>query len=418
MDQSTIVTVDGAITGFMEAQKLINDTNKEQFVNMQTKMDRLLALLEKPKEVTPPTKKRRVEKEAVQGSSTTTPTPDIDMSLDDDQEEKLLASDEENDDDNLQAHIDDDDEERIDEDAEWNARTKDKVSSSEDIESMTDEQLEAVMGSKYADIGGQAAEKVGDPVKNTVAAVCKRTWGRALLDKDKKEELLKGLDVPSNCKGMIAPKLNLSIGIRLNENATTKDAANQAKQTGIIKSTIPLYYAMGDTDDVMELLDKQNALIKKSPNNLEEVKDMRRKMLSMNVKIKSLMNKQRDRLHKSVMVSNYNYTEISRRRKQDVCNALGDTFKPFASEAPTNKATSGTYLFDEETMKRMHTDLRKLPAKQKTYGASAKNGKYSDKSRRSGFQGQYNKRNQNQSNKNSQGSYRGNKQQWKGNKRN
>ena len=93
--------------------------------------------------------------------------------------------------------------------------------SSRDIDCLSDEQLEALLVSEYRELLGQTEEKLGEPVADWLSKTCKRIWGQAVLNKDKKEELCKGLDVPLNCKELKVPKLNTSIYIRVNENAQT-----------------------------------------------------------------------------------------------------------------------------------------------------------------------------------------------------
>ena len=58
-------------------------------------------------------------------------------------------------------------------------------------------------------------------------------------------------------------------------------------------------------------------------------------------------------LHKSIRVNITMFTEIQRKRKSDVCQSLGKTFKPCAQSDSYQD-----YLFDEKTMKRMNQDVK------------------------------------------------------------
>ena len=96
---------------------------------------------------------------------------------------------------------------------------------------------------------------------------------------------------------------------------------------------------------------------------------------------------------------NYNFTETTRKRKYDVCNALGPQFRPYATADDT-----GEYLFGLETQKMMKSELKKIPAKSKKTDnfTSSKNFHASGKAPRSssGPFRHYNNNNNNSNNNN------------------
>ena len=79
------------------------------------------------------------------------------------------------------------------------------------------------------------------------------------------------------------------------------------------------------------------------------------------------------------MLLNYNFTETTRKRKTDICNALGSAFKPHINES----TVTGENLFDDETMKNMKTELKKINVKPLVKASPAKNGSSFGKSPRS-----------------------------------
>ena len=78
---------------------------------------------------------------------------------------------------------------------------------------------------------------------------------------------------------------------------------------------------------------------------------------------------------KSFRMLNYYCTEATRKRRQDVCDALGSAFKPYGLETtPPDK-----HLFDEDQLKRMKSEIKAIKPKAET----SKNLNGSTKSRRS-----------------------------------
>ena len=59
-------------------------------------------------------------------------------------------------------------------------------------------------------------------------------------------------------------------------------------------------------------------------------------------------------------VLNYHLTDCARKRKYSVCSSLGKTFSTFAA-IKEPKTDTGDFLFNEDTMKKMKSDLKKMP---------------------------------------------------------
>ena len=174
---------------------------------------------------------------------------------------------------------------------------------------------------------------------------------------------------------MKSPKLNREIYIRMAENGQTKDRATQDCQKDMTRATIPLLKSVGEIAKVEDLL-----LAQKEEKG--EVSAADKKALKMVQRVLPI-------IQKSIGILNYSFTETSRKRKYDACNALGRQFKPFASGK-----SSDEFLFDEEAMKKMKTELKAIRPKgaemqKQKYGESSKNYQYSGKSQRGHQQGNY-----------------------------
>ena len=148
-------------------------------------------------------------------------------------------------------------------------------------------------------------------------------------------------------------------------------------------------------------------MLNTAPVDLEDAKRIIKKANDQNKAITNGMGTVAAKLLKSMMVTNYNFTEMTRKRKQDVCYALGTPFKPYANEmTPIDE-----HLFDDDTMKRMKADLKKVDVKIKTTrGSSSKNGYGLGRSLRGGHHHQGNSKNSqnNRRNYNNSGHYNNN----------
>ena len=108
-----------------------------------------------------------------------------------------------------------------------------------------DEELEDRLAKKYQELLDQTEEKIGKPIDQGLAFIIQKTWGRAVLNEEKKKELWKELDVPANCKVLKTPKLNTKIYIRVSENDQSKDRGQQAIQMNLTRAAIPVLTARG-----------------------------------------------------------------------------------------------------------------------------------------------------------------------------
>ena len=102
-------------------------------------------------------------------------------------------------------------------------------------------------------------------------------------------------------------------------------------------------------------------------------------------------------LTNSVLMQNYNFTEMTRKRKFDVCTALGPSFRPYAFAEDT-----GDYLFGAETLKAMKSELKKVNVKVKKdqYSKNLPASGKAPRSHQSGGSGNYNRNNNGNRNSN------------------
>ena len=242
-----------------------------------------------------------------------------------------------------------------------------KEDSPEGVE-VNDKEIEGILRSRYSKIMEHTKEKMGDPLVPMVQKLVNTTWGKLQLAAKTKTALLEKIEIPVNCKDMKAPRLNTEVYIRIYENAANKDKAMMDRQRDISKAAIPVLKAMGELEKVKTIMEK-NLKEKGKENVSDDDKDSYKGLK------KSL-----DELENSVLMLNYNFTETTRRRKFDVCQALGAQFRPYATSDDT-----GEYLFGVETQKLMKSELKKVSVKAKKTD-QAKNSPASGKAHRS-FQG-------------------------------
>ena len=249
-----------------------------------------------------------------------------------------------------------------------------------DMQNMSEDQIEAYLCKEYSDWLSQTEEKVGPPVPKALGVLCERLWGKLLLSQDKKKEMQEGVDIPSNCKAFKAPKLNPTIHIRVQENSKKKDDAAKTRQVNLSRTAIPLLYTLGELDIVKQQLEGESKFLSHEPRNLDEAKKIIEVIKKKNEIALQSTSKAKSKVSKSFQLLNYYCTETTRKRRQDICDALGSAFKPYGLEAvpPTE------FLFTEEAMKKMKKELTTVKPKVE----ASKNGYSSTKSRRSGGQGQ------------------------------
>ena len=217
---------------------------------------------------------------------------------------------------------------------------------SEQQEEKLTKEMESILRSKYKSIMDHTKEKMGDPVVPNIKALVNATWGKLKLAAKTKTDLQEKIPIPSNCAPLKAPKLNTEVYIRVYEQHSQKDEALKKGQRDIAKATIPILRALGDMEKMESVLEKVLRGKKKEDITKEE-KFMYRTMKE-NAK----------QLQSSVLMLNYNFTEITRKRKFDICQALGPAFRPYAFAEDT-----GEFLFGLETQKAMKSELKKVQVK-------------------------------------------------------
>ena len=213
---------------------------------------------------------------------------------------------------------------------------------------------------------------------------------------------------------MKVPRLNEKVYIRIADNSWNKDRAHQERQKGLSRAAIPLLYALGDVEKVQRITSEQFKLTKTEPKSLEEAKKQLADLKRQVVEGHNSLNGLRTTIQKSVRVLGYSFTQMTRKRKSDVCQDLGRSFNVYAHETKTGDE----YLFDEDVMKAMKNELNAIKPKQKkgdmnsynNSGYTPKNGNYPLKSQRGGYQGY--------STKPKQGNYSGNSNNNYGNNNN
>ena len=231
-----------------------------------------------------------------------------------------------------------------------------------------DDEIERNLGSKYQELLDQTEEVLGDPISQDLADVCKKVWGQSVLTAEKKKQLFKGLEVPQNCQVLKAPRLNTKMYIRLNENAQTKDKGAQERQKGLSRAAIPLLQGMGSVDEAQIALHKQYPLFKE-PKTLEEAKKQLKEAKAHAQAAYEATNVIRQKIQKSVSVLAYAFTQTTKKRKQDICWALGKEFSAYAQDTKTGEEE----LFPEEAIKAMKTELNAVKPKGQRDSTASKN---------------------------------------------
>ena len=199
-----------------------------------------------------------------------------------------------------------------------------------------DEEEAAALAEKYKDMLSQAEEKMGPPLKASLAKLCGDTWGKAVLDQDKKKELMKEVEIPKNCTIMKTPKLNTEVYVRLYDSGRDKDKEKMAWQTKLAKATIPLFKSIGKLEEAQRTLTNEWKSRKAAGKSTHATKAER--------EVYNVLEGIYPLLMQSMRILNYGFTETTRERKYDVCNLLGDTFQQFASTSKSSK----DFLFDDD----------------------------------------------------------------------
>ena len=256
--------------------------------------------------------------------------------------------------------------------------------------------LEANSGSEFQDLLETTEEILGDPVDQKLASVIEQTWGKCLLSADRRKELWKGINIPSNCKILKTTDLNTKIQIRIHENAWKKDKAARDRQKGLSRATIPVLYGMGNMSKAKEDMAKCYKISNMEPKTLEDAKRFLAAIKKHTKEAHQLMVDTSTKLQQSVRVLAYDFTATTKKRKLDVCSALGTAFNPYSQDTKTAEE----YLFNEETMKMMKNELnqikpKNIKGKDTTTGSDSKNANYPGKSPRGGQNQGYTKKNYN-----------------------
>ena len=261
------------------------------------------------------------------------------------------------------------------------------------LDEMGEEITEEDVAEEYQTMLSATEEELGDPISAALANACKRSFGQYILDTKVKEEMMKKIKLPRNMKIMKTQRLNPEIYMRLRSFDRTKDEAASTRLRDISKSVIQL----------LKGLDK-----------ITEAKDLMKKAATARIKSKQEVSKEEqeayDKLNEAgkfgqecYNVLNYFITDATRKRRYAICHGLGQNFTSIAGMKQERNDDS-EMLFDDETMKKMRYDLKKLPI---VGTKTSKNDRSFGKSPRSSSGASYNRNgngyNSNSNNNNSNG---------------
>ena len=232
---------------------------------------------------------------------------------------------------------------------------------------------------RYQDLLKSTEEPMGEPIDNQLAQVVKTIWGKA-DDKEKNKEFRKIL-IPRNCEILKTPRLNAEAYIKINNHAQDRDRSAQAKQKDIVRSTVPILQAMEKLKNVERDVKKH---IPREHRNAPWVEKYVQNMIN---RIHTIS----PHLHRSLILQNCAFSEYLKKRKGDVCSTLGSDFAAYKNSTSTNE-----WLFDDETVKKMKSDLKKVTEKKKYnnfHTTTTKNSSSSYKPQRSFQKGSNNNSN-------------------------
>ena len=152
--------------------------------------------------------------------------------------------------------------------------------------------------------------------------------------------------------------------VKLHEHAQSKDKAQQTRQTELAKAAVPIFMTVGKLEEAQRTLNKAWKDRKAAGKSVHKTK--------AESQVHDIMDAMYPMLTQSLMMSNYYFTELTRKRRYDVCSSLGAEFKAFASGGKS----STEYLFDDNTYKKMKTELKNV----KVRGKKSYNDSYSSNS--------------------------------------
>ena len=193
----------------------------------------------------------------------------------------------------------------------------------------------------YKDLLESAEDFDGKPIEQEFANVMGKIWGK-VKPNDKQKKEFRDILIPKNCPFMKTPLLNNEIYNVMLGPSTSKDKANQRRQRMAAKAAIPVMKSIIELKDLgtsLKRCAKRDPSLKQVQENVENISP---------------------HLKQSLRVLNTTFSETLKKRKSDICNAMGRDFRAYASSPSTDEL-----LFDEPTMKRMWLDIKSLSDKKK-----------------------------------------------------
>lgn len=255
--------------------------------------------------------------------------------------------------------------------------------------SLSAEDHENFMIGKHKIMLEQVEEKLGEPISKHLEKAFKKTWNTAVLNHKKKEEMLNGILIPSNMKCMKTPKLNSEIFIRMGNVGRDKDEASANRQRELTRATIPLLRAMEKTFEVqMSFLERAKRDQVKHPLTPFEKTSYKK------------LQEAYEEGQRAYNTMNYFLTDNTRRRKYSALISLGKDFTSMSTvkeeEIDADNRDDKEYLFGEEVINKMSSQLKKLPIKP-TVSKNAQNSGRPQRSFNSGnVRGRYQQQQQHQ----------------------
>ena len=141
---------------------------------------------------------------------------------------------------------------------------------------------------------------------------------------------------------------------------------------------------MGNMSKGKESMAKCYKISNMEPKTLEDAKRYLAAIKAHTKEAHQLMGDTSTKLQQSVKVLAYDFTATTKKRKLDVCAALGSAFNPYSQDTKTAEE----YLFNDETMKMMKTELNAIKPRntkgKDTTTSDSKNANYPGKSPRGG----------------------------------
>ena len=217
----------------------------------------------------------------------------------------------------------------------------------------------------FRDLLESVESTFGPPMEEKLASVMHKIWGQAKIT-DTWKKTFKEILIPKNAKFLQTPELNPEVENVLYDGSINKDKGHKRRQRLASKATVPLMSAFSAVRSTKAKLLKiskdktrsaEHALAKSTYKTLSSISPM---------------------LRTAIKCMNASFSDALRKRKSDICHALGKQYGGFSKGESTYKA-----LFDDATLKKMKPFL-KITAEKLARSEYSKNYRAPQKSWRGG----------------------------------